>query len=297
MKKVLYPILAIIIFFIMQTAAGIVMMIPTIINMARNKEQFTDPNDVMNSIPMEMLAAAIVVSGVLAIIIISFLKMINWNKVLNFKDINWGKAIIYVLAAAFGIFACDILEEILDLPNLIEMELTGMAKTAIGMLSIGVLGPICEEFIFREAVLGYMLRNNVNTWVAIICSGIAFGLVHGNPAQIPFAAAMGVVLGYIYYRTGNIIVPSIIHILNNSIAVWQMNALGEQINDYSMVEAVGGIGAAAGIIVAGIALCVGIFVWEAKGFGHHGKMRITERDGKLVNQTWDFNGNKNETEL
>ena len=163
MKKVLYPVLAIIIFFIMQTAAGIVMMIPTIINMVMNKEQITNPNDVMNSIPMEMLAAAIVVSGVLAIIVISFLKMINWKKVLNFKDINWGKAIIYVLAAAFGIFACDILEEILDLPNLIEMELTGMAKTAIGMLSIGVIGPICEEFIFREAVLGYMLRNKVNT--------------------------------------------------------------------------------------------------------------------------------------
>lgn len=259
MKKVLYPVLAIIIFFIMQTAAGIVMMIPTIINMVMNKEQITNPNDVMNSIPMEMLAAAIVVSGVLAIIVISFLKMINWKKVLNFKDINWGKAIIYVLAAAFGIFACDILEEILDLPNLIEVEMSGMAKTTIGMLSIGVLGPICEEFIFREAVLGYMLRNNVNTWAAIIGSGIAFGLIHANPAQIPFAAAMGVVLGYIYYKTGNIIVPSIIHIINNSTAVYMMNVLGDKADEVSIVESLGGTPIALLVSAIGIALCVGIF--------------------------------------
>lgn len=297
MKKYLYPILAVIIFTIIQLVASFVMFIPVMINLIQNRTELTNPADIMNQVPMELMAAAVVLSGVLTIIAIHFLKMINWKTVLNFSNVKWGRVIFYLLAAFCGIFACDLLEEIIDLPNIIEMEMTGMAKTVLGMLSIGVLGPICEEFIFREGVLGYMLRNEAKPWPAIILSSVIFGLVHGNPAQIPFAAAMGVVLGYVYYRTGNIIVPSIIHILNNSIAVWQMNALGEEIHDYSMVEAVGGMGAAAGIIIAGIALCVGILAWEAKGFGHHDKMRITLKDGKLVNQTWDFNGNNKETEL
>ncbi|MBQ0023416.1 MAG: CPBP family intramembrane metalloprotease [Prevotellaceae bacterium] len=259
MKKVLYPVLAICIFLIMQTVVSVAIMVPTIINMLVNNEHITDPSSIMAAIPMELMAGAIGVAGALTIIVISLFKMINWKKVLNFNDINWGKAIIYILAAAFGIFACDIIEEIIDLPNLIEVEMTGMANTAIGMLSIGVIGPICEEFIFREAVLGYMLRNKVNTWAAIIGSAIAFGLIHANPAQIPFAAVMGVVLGYIYHKTGNIIVPCIIHIINNSAAVYMMNVLGDKADEVSITESLGGTPIALLTSAIGIALCIGIF--------------------------------------
>lgn len=285
MKKILFPIFAAIVFMIMQGLTSVVLMIPVIIENAHNTEIMSDPNAMMALIPMEGLAIAVVVSGVLTIAVLSGLKMIEWKKVVNVCDVDWKKAVAFIAAAIVGIFACDLVEEILDLPDLIEVQMTGMAKTAIGALSIGVLGPICEEFIFREGMLGYMLRNNVKPWAAIIATSLIFGIVHGNPAQIPFAAAMGIVLGYIYYKTGNIVLSSIIHIINNSVAVWMMNALGDKADEFSMVEWVGGMPVAITIIVVGICLCVGMLYMTGNNIR---KARIVWEDGKPALKIWSY---------
>ena len=86
--------------------------------------------------------------------------------------------IISIVGAILGILALGIVEEMLDLPDLMENQWTDLSNSLIGALAIGLIGPIIEEFIFREAVLGYMLRGGVNKWVAIVSSGLAFGLIH-----------------------------------------------------------------------------------------------------------------------
>jgi membrane protease YdiL (CAAX protease family) len=115
-----------------------------------------------------------------------------------------------------------------------------MACSVVGALSIGIIGPIVEEFIFREAILGWMLRGGVNKWVAITASAIVFGLIHANPAQIPFATVIGFIFGIIYYKTGNIVITSILHILNNSTAVLLMVLQGEEAEDTKLGDLLGG---------------------------------------------------------
>lgn len=268
MKKYIYAILPVLVFTVLQGAMGVAVMIPEVVKNANQiAEAHGDTSAIMSMIPMESLALAVLLSGVFSVVVISLLKMIKWKTVMDVTSVNWAKAVCYVAAAAIGIFALDLLEEIMDLPNIIEGELTGMASTAIGFITIGILGPVCEELIFREGVLGYMLRNNVHPWRAVIISAVMFGMVHGNPAQVPFAAAMGIVLGYIYFKTGNAVVPSIIHIINNSIACIQMNTLGDKAKDFSMVEMVGGMPVAIVIIVVGIALCA----WALSKIGKDSK--------------------------
>lgn len=85
-------------------------------------------------------------------------------------------------------------------------------------VSILFVGP-AEELLFRGAVQG-RLRQSWGVWPAILTATVLFGLVHipaitgGFGAQLSYAllvAVLGLLLGYLYEYTGNILVPSLIH--------------------------------------------------------------------------------------
>ncbi len=65
-----------------------------------------------------------------------------------------------------------------------------------------VVAPIGEEFIFRKLFIDRARR--FGDTPAILLSGLIFGLFHGNFFQFFYAAMLGVVLAYIYTRTGNL---------------------------------------------------------------------------------------------
>lgn len=128
-----------------------------------------------------------------------------------------------ILALVFGMFAGDLITECLHLENNLQQEFLDMSGTVVGALTIGLIGPISEELIFRSAILGGMLRKGVTPWIAVVVSAMIFGLVHGNPQQIPFAFIVGLLFAFVYYRTGSIIPCMICHVINNSTAVVLMN--------------------------------------------------------------------------
>ena len=64
-------------------------------------------------------------------------------------------------------------------------------------------------------------------WTAIIVSSLIFGVVHMNPAQIPFAFLLGMMFGWLYYRTGSLLPGIIGHVLNNSVATANMLLYGD----------------------------------------------------------------------
>lgn len=130
---------------------------------------------------------------------------------------------ICIFALLLGMFASDLITECLHLDNNLQQEFLDMSGTVVGALTIGFVGPIAEEFIFRSAILGSMLRRGMTPWIAVVVSAMIFGLVHGNPQQIPFAFFVGILFAFVYYRTGSVIPCMICHIINNSAAVVLMN--------------------------------------------------------------------------
>jgi membrane protease YdiL (CAAX protease family) len=85
-------------------------------------------------------------------------------------------------------------------------------------VSLLLVGP-AEELLFRGAVQG-RLRESWGRWPAIILATVLFGLIHipavsgGFGAQLSYAllaGVLGLVLGYLYDYTQNIVVPSVIH--------------------------------------------------------------------------------------
>ncbi len=260
MKKVLYPILAIIVFLVMQVVGALVM---AVISFSKNPDVFLtlarsgNQEAMMTYIMMgDALAWGLIISDILTIGILALCRLVDWKYVVNFKMIDWKVGLFAIVGAICLIFYSDILSEMLDLPDEMSKIFESMSLTVVGALSIGVIGPIVEEFVFREALLGSMLRGGMNKWVAITASALVFGIIHWNPAQIPFATIMGFVFGVIYYKTGNIVIPSILHILNNSTAVVLMLVMGEEAQDASVTEWIGGpvyaMGICAPIIIIGV---------------------------------------------
>jgi len=54
--------------------------------------------------------------------------------------------------------------------------------------------------------------------VAIAFSAFFFALIHANPAQMPHAFLIGLLLGWLYYRTDSVVPGVVYHWVNNTVA-------------------------------------------------------------------------------
>ena len=180
-------------------------------------------------------------------------------------SVSWKKSMVAMLGCILGTIALDLLSELISLPNIVEDQMIDMCREPWGMLAIAIGAPLGEEIMFRWGIMGHMLRRNSSVPTAILVSAVLFGLMHMNPAQVFFATAMGIMLGIQYWRSGNIIWPIILHILNNSVACLQVWLLGDKIKEYSMVKAIGGTSTAWSAIAILLLLAVAILWWYAIG--------------------------------
>ena len=253
MKKAL---LAVLVFCIMQAIASVILVVPMTFMGLSSPHPAT----------FTIIAMALIVSGIATFLICwKGLKVIEFPATFKGLGTKWKWALVAIIGAFSGVFAGDLLSEIANLPNIVEDTFEGLAENVWGTLAIAIIGPIVEELVFREGICGHLMRSGANKWKAIWVSAVIFGIIHFNPAQVPFAILMGVILGVIYVKTGNIVITSIIHVLNNSIAVVQYWVLGEKIEDFSMVEWIGGSYVAGICIIVGFALCYYLLrrFWES----------------------------------
>ncbi len=194
--------------------------------------------------------AAMLLSVISTCLFLWWKKMLRIPRTFDPRPFHWSNACLAIVGAIVCIIATDLLNEQLDLPNISEQEMYALVKTSGGALFLGIIGPIAEELIFREGAEGAMLRAGIRPWKAIVFSAFLFGIIHLNPAQIFFAFIAGLMLGFIYHCTRNIVLVSIIHIANNSFSVEEMLRLGEDAEDFSYAEWMGLSGTALWTLIA-----------------------------------------------
>lgn len=132
----------------------------------------------------------------------------------------WG-VLSWSVVAAFGTVLPSmwVQEQLPELPNLVEQQLADVMMHRGGYFVICLLGPLAEELVFRGAVLRTLLTWRADRpWLMIALSALLFALVHANPAQMPHAFIMGLLLGWMYQRTGSIAPGVAFHWANNTLA-------------------------------------------------------------------------------
>lgn len=109
----------------------------------------------------------------------------------------------------------------IELPDTYNEMFKGIMSHKLGFITIGIIAPIAEEYVFRGAILRVLcdMAGKHRQWVAIALSAALFAIVHGNMAQGIGAFLCGLLLGWMYVRTGSIMPGVVFHWVNNSTAV------------------------------------------------------------------------------
>lgn len=162
----------------------------------------------------------VVTMAVFSALVIALFLLARWTEVsLRWLLTKKWDVLIWSVVAAMGLVIpiTWLQEQMPELPNWIEDEQTLLMSNYWGYIVLGLLAPLSEEIVFRGAILRTLLTS-MKPWTAILISAFIFGLIHMNPAQIPFAFLAGILLGWMYWRTGSILPGMAYHWANNSIA-------------------------------------------------------------------------------
>lgn len=140
------------------------------------------------------------------------------------KILSW-KGVGIVLLGYVVMFSCDSLAQYL-------MEMRGIDTTAnqdaivqllagvpfwLALLITAPLPALAEEIIFR----GYLYKKLFGglSIGGLVLSSLIFGLMHGPTDWLScfIYSSSGLILGYSYYKTGYLIYPIVIHLLQNGL--------------------------------------------------------------------------------
>lgn len=145
-------------------------------------------------------------------------------------------AVIALLSAQFFIEWLVRLNQQIPLPESLQFLLEAQEKTerlTKSLLSfssvsklffvsfvIAVIPGIGEELFFRAMLLGNFLKAKRNVWLSVLLTGLLFSLIHFTFKNVLAIWVLGSFLGFLYYVSGSVWLPVIIHFLNNFMQVF-----------------------------------------------------------------------------
>ena len=137
------------------------------------------------------------------------------------RSLGLGKFLLFVMMGAgicgVGGFLGNIVHNLLTSPfggggNPIG-DLMINAGFPMRVLAVGILAPIFEELLFRKLLIDRIIKHG--EFIAVLMSGLMFGLFHGNFSQFFYATALGFLWAFVYVRTGKIYYTILLHMVIN----------------------------------------------------------------------------------
>lgn len=171
----------------------------------------------------------IIISVVSSILTIALFIALHWARPSRsyMRSRPW-TTLAWVIVLALGtLIPSTFLQELMpfDMPEDMQEMLRQMMHNRWGYFAIGMLVPLAEELVFRGAILRALLEASPSIskgrgweWMAILISALIFGAVHGNMPQGIHATLIGLLLGWMYWRTRSIVPGVVFHWVNNTAA-------------------------------------------------------------------------------
>ena len=248
-------------YFLYQLLFSAIVILPTIwtqlMNNGGNTDSFTGVETTLNATALGM-----VLSGIAMIWHLIHFKYVKFN-LKSFSEVpgkTIGLSIPFIVAGMIFVNLCS---EFLNLPDHLQDTFLGMSRNVFGILSITVMAALVEELLFRGAIQGHLLRKGMKPSHAILVSSAIFGIIHMNPGQVPFAFAIGLIFGWLCYRTGSLVPGIIGHFINNTIGCIQMATMSKEEFNTKTIEWLGE-GPTYALLVVSLAIMIGMFLYLKK---------------------------------
>ena len=95
-----------------------------------------------------------------------------------------------------------------------------------------VIAPLVEEIVFRGFFQGQVEKGYRDVTKAVLLSSFLFTVLHFNPWWSLQIYLLGMVLGYLAWRTGSIWPAFVVHAINNSLGLWFANMAEDSLSWY-----------------------------------------------------------------
>jgi len=104
-----------------------------------------------------------------------------------------------------------------EITELYDFLYTGQSLPVM-VLVVAIMPAICEETLQRGAILSH-LRSLKKEWLIILIMGILFGLFHLSALRFLSTAILGALLSYLMIKKNNLVLPMLMHLVNNLVSV------------------------------------------------------------------------------
>ena len=209
-----------------------------------------------------IVGITMVLSGIAMIWHLIHFKYVKFN-LKSFGEVSGKTIALSIPLIVAGMIFINLCSEFIGLPDMMQDTFRAMSRNVFGIISITIMAPLVEELLFRGAIQGHLQRKGMKPVYAILIASAVFGIVHMNPIQIPFAFAIGMIFGWLYYRTGSVVPGMIGHFINNSIATIQMALLSKEELNTKTIEWLGE-GPTYALFAISLAVTIGMFLYLKK---------------------------------
>ena len=129
--------------------------------------------------------------------------------------------LVMVVTLAAGIVSDGITSFLPKMPEWLEEAMKGLTSGTlwINFVCVSLFAPFFEEWLCRGMVLRGLLDRGVKPVWAILFSAVFFGLIHMNIWQMVPAILLGLIFGYVYYKTRSLKLTMLMHFANNTFAL------------------------------------------------------------------------------
>lgn len=187
------------------------------------------------STDFQTLLSCVVVYGVGLPVIVLLARRIPAERPQRHRMKWWEFALALILCLA-GMYVCNFI-------GLVVTALIGLLKGSpvdnsllnvvtdgnpiLNFIYMVICAPLMEEYVFRKVIVDRTARYGQG--VAIVLSGLMFGLFHGNLNQFAYAAFLGMFFAFLYVKTGRLQITIALHMIVNFlgsvVAIWLMKAI------------------------------------------------------------------------
>lgn len=108
------------------------------------------------------------------------------------------------------------------------------AQFALAFFVIAIIPGIGEELVFRGFLQNYLHKSSRNIHIAIWVSAFLFSAMHMQFFGLVPRMMLGALFGYLYFWSGNLIIPIVAHIVNNGFTLIMMYVYQAKITDLNI---------------------------------------------------------------
>ena len=188
----------------------------------------------------KMIALSLILPGIFAVLVpfyfLSRRSALGFAREYKFGRPDFKTAALVVLIATAAILPVEAFSSVFErmwapdadyISFVLSIKPKGPGSFLLVALGIVIVAAIAEELLFR-GFIQRIFERNMGGPLAVVLAGILFSLSHFNPPVIPGIAALGILYGYIYHRTGNLWYPIVAHAIYNFVTLLRLNEATEE---------------------------------------------------------------------